>query len=181
MAYYDSYDDDDDDYDGNHEQNEYNENNSNHVSSEFAHWRGRGHNSSNLMQLTQSEIKAIEAMAPIMAQSLGYGPSGIVKRSLGAQGMQKERQELGYVPSMKEGGVSASLQSIGATGRVKPAAARALAAALYRNAHLQSSPKRLKGGSSAIAHHQPHHFTQNRLLLPTRAGGGLGCKGLRFL
>ena len=64
-----------------------------------------------------------------LAQHLGYRTGGIHKGSLAAQGMSIEaRDHGGGVPGLKDGGVTASLQSIGASGYVKPEAKANLAA-----------------------------------------------------
>ncbi|GAX81435.1 hypothetical protein CEUSTIGMA_g8865.t1 [Chlamydomonas eustigma] len=116
-------------------QNSFDEGNGNSSSTNFQlALAGFGDSS---ISLSHSDLNAV---ATVMAQVMGFGPKGIRGHSLAALGMQKESQEHGYVPSMQEGGVTASFQSIGATGRVKPEAAEALSAALIRNAnYMQSS------------------------------------------
>ena len=65
--------------------------------------------------------------ASVYANNLGYSTSGIGKGSFAAQAMSYEaRASGGGVRSMREGGISASLQSIGATGRIKSEAESAL-------------------------------------------------------
>jgi len=69
----------------------------------------------------------LRARAPAIVNSLGYYCNGISKGSRAAKGHSMEaRANGGGVPSMLEGGITASLQSIGATGRIKPSAAQTL-------------------------------------------------------
>jgi len=68
-----------------------------------------------------------------LTRYLGYGVSGIKKGTVAAAGMKMEaRANGGGVPGMAFGGATASLQSIGATGNIKPAAATSLTVALRR-------------------------------------------------
>ncbi|CAK9053267.1 unnamed protein product [Durusdinium trenchii] len=68
-----------------------------------------------------------------LAQHLGYKTGGIDKGSPAAQGMSIEAQASGGgVFGLKDGGVTASLQSIGASGYVKPEAKANLAAHMRR-------------------------------------------------
>ncbi|CAE7947248.1 ESS2, partial [Symbiodinium sp. KB8] len=70
---------------------------------------------------------------PELAEHLGYQFVGIKKGSHAALGQSLEaRAHGGGVPSMMRGGVTASLQSIGASGIIKPEAKHAIAAALQR-------------------------------------------------
>ncbi len=68
-----------------------------------------------------------------IAHNIGYESTGIQKGSFAAEGMSREARACGGgVPKMVDGGVSASLQSIGATGYIKPAAEQATSYALAR-------------------------------------------------
>ncbi|KAJ1410930.1 hypothetical protein B484DRAFT_402778 [Ochromonadaceae sp. CCMP2298] len=59
--------------------------------------------------------------------ALQSGSSGNTKGSPGAKGMSKEaKEEGGGVPKMRKGGVTATIQSIGDAGYIKPAALEAL-------------------------------------------------------
>eukprot|EP00798_Chlamydomonas_sp_ICE-L_P024842 gene24842-10496_t len=73
----------------------------------------------------------LKARAPEIANYMGYHSGGIQKYSMAAEGMRREARTCGGgVPSMANGGVSASLQSIEATGMVKVDAERSLSDAL---------------------------------------------------
>ncbi len=77
--------------------------------------------------------RELQAAAPRLAHQAGWESGGILKSSIAAQAMSMEaRAHGGGVPKMCNGGVSASLQSIGATGYVKPTAAKSLGIALGR-------------------------------------------------
>ena len=70
---------------------------------------------------------------PEIAQHLGYDSGGIRKGSTAASGHSMEACACGGgVAPMRRGGVTASLQSIGATGQIKPEAKLALTEALRR-------------------------------------------------
>ena len=59
----------------------------------------------------------LHVRAPAIVHNMGYQARGIVKGSMGAQGMSLEaRASGGGVPKMTQGGISSSLQSIGASG-----------------------------------------------------------------
>ena len=59
----------------------------------------------------------LRAQAPQIAHYMGYHTGGIVKGSMAAHGMSLEAHANGgKVPKMKHGGVSTSLQCIGAPG-----------------------------------------------------------------
>ena len=75
----------------------------------------------------------LRANAPEIAHQLGYSAGGISKGSFAAQGMSMEaKAHGGGVPSMTNGGISASLQSVGAVGFIKPEAEESISAALGR-------------------------------------------------
>lgn len=75
----------------------------------------------------------LRANAPEIADQLGYTGGGIQKGSFAAMGMSREaKAHGGGVSSMVNGGISASLQSIGAVGFIKPEAEESLSAALSR-------------------------------------------------
>lgn len=77
-----------------------------------------------------SELKA---RGPEIATYLGYTSYGVAKYSMAAQGMSLEAKASGGgVPSMRSGGVTAALQSVGACGYIKPAAEKSLHDALVR-------------------------------------------------
>ena len=85
--------------------------------------------------LNVDRISCLQLMsrAPEIAHHLGYAPGGIQKGSRASMGMSREARAFGGgVPSMELGGVTASLQSIGASGTIKPEAKRAIAAALRK-------------------------------------------------
>ena len=68
-----------------------------------------------------------------LAQHLGYNSGGILKGSYAAQGMSIEARACGGgVYGLKDGGVTASLQSIGANGFIKPEARDNIAAHMRR-------------------------------------------------
>ncbi|KAK3278915.1 hypothetical protein CYMTET_13179 [Cymbomonas tetramitiformis] len=73
-----------------------------------------------------------------IAATNGWEPGGIQKGSNAAKFAKAERAyNGGSLPKMTEGGVSASFQSIGATGRIKPAAEASLMSAMIRGATLR--------------------------------------------
>ena len=75
----------------------------------------------------------LRANAPKIAYQLGYTGGGITKGSFAAKGMSMEaKAHGGGVPSMTDGGISASLQSIGAVGYIKPEAEESISTALGR-------------------------------------------------
>ncbi len=77
--------------------------------------------------------RELQAAAPYLANQIGWEKGGILKYSIAAKAMSTEARAYGGgVPKMSDGGVSASLQSIGATGYVKPMAATSLRTALGR-------------------------------------------------
>ena len=87
-------------------------------------------------QVSYTSCRDLKSRAPDIAHGLGYGSiygSGIIKGSLAAEGMSIEAKATGGgVPSMKDGGVTAALQSIGDYGSVKSDAARSIHDALVR-------------------------------------------------
>jgi hypothetical protein len=71
--------------------------------------------------------------APTICNELGYGSTGISKGTLASYAMSLEaKANGGGVLPMKYGGITAALQSIGATGRIKDAAAASIHDALVR-------------------------------------------------
>ncbi|KAJ8611136.1 hypothetical protein CTAYLR_003541 [Chrysophaeum taylorii] len=106
-----------------------------------ANCRLHGHGLGNV---TYTSCSGIVERGPSIAQSMGYGTygTGIVKGSLAAEGMRIEaKANGGGVPAMKKSGVTASLQSIGDTGRIKPAAAKSLNKALVRSGIKRTTKK----------------------------------------
>ena len=68
-----------------------------------------------------------------IAHRMGYTPAGVSKGSLASKGMGIEaRANDGGVPKMGDGGITASMQSIGATCDIKPQAAASIQAGLAR-------------------------------------------------
>ena len=62
---------------------------------------------------------------------LGFGSGGVTKHSIAAQAMSREaKMHGGGVPKMRDGGVTASLQRIGATGYIKQEAAATISNAM---------------------------------------------------
>ena len=80
---------------------------------------------------------------PYLAQGMGYTSSGIQKGWYAARGMSLEAKFYGGgVPKMAHGGITASLQSIGATGHIKPAAYNSLSHALEASG-MKAAPMRI--------------------------------------
>jgi len=106
---------------------------------------------------------------PELARHLGYSSEGIEKDSWAARGMSVEaRSHGGGVPSMQYGGVTASLQSIGATGMIKPEAKRAIAAVLRQAGILTDRDylAALEDRRQLIVVQVPKYFTTPRPEIP---------------
>ena len=87
----------------------------------------------NSTTLRGTSCQELRANGPWFADKMGYTSEGISKYSLAAQGMSIEAiANGGGVPPMREGGITASLQSIGACGYIKPAAEAAIQDGLVR-------------------------------------------------
>lgn len=84
-------------------------------------------------QVLPGTCREMVARGPEICNSMGYTTYGIQKSSLAADGMSIEaRANGGGVPKMRNGGITASLQSIGAAGYIKPEAAASIHDGLVR-------------------------------------------------
>jgi len=90
-----------------------------------------------VLQVDRISCRQLLSRGPELADHLGYSREGIRRGTHAACGMSVEaKAHGGGVPSMCSGGVTASLQSIGATGQIKPEAKRAIAGALRRTGYI---------------------------------------------
>lgn len=99
--------------------------------------------SSHLLNHGRRECSYLTTHAEIITRSSGFKPEGILKGSIAAWAMSMEARlhnERG-VPKMIDGGLTASLQSIGALGHIKPEAFISLKTALEGLLHRRSSSR----------------------------------------
>lgn len=109
------------------------------------------------------------ARGPELAEYLGYEAGGIRKGSRAALGQSMESCAYGGgVPSMRRGGVTASLQSIGSTGMIKPEAKDAIAAALRKKKMISDRDylAAIQGRPDLVAVSIPSYFSSPQPEIP---------------
>lgn len=116
------------------------------------------------LSLQRVSCEDLISRGPELAEHLGYLPHGIQRDSIAARGMSHEaRASGGGVPSVEEGGVSASLQSIGARGSITPKAQRAIYLALKRMGLLRDNEYLVDNGydNQLVVVKMPYYFSSN--------------------
>lgn len=83
---------------------------------------------------TSISCSQLKSRGADLAHHLGYAPTGIQKGSPAARVMSNEAKRYGgTIPSVKDGGITASLQSVGASGSFKQHPTENIRRALRRN------------------------------------------------
>ncbi|CAB9520069.1 Ankyrin Repeat Protein [Seminavis robusta] len=101
------------------------------------------------LALTEVSCERLQSRGVDLAQHLGYRPNGIVKGSEAARAMSAEaKRSDGRIRSVEDGGVVASLQSIGAFEDIKPLANKNVAKALRKLGMLRDDEYLIENGSS---------------------------------
>jgi hypothetical protein len=78
-------------------------------------------------QISSANCRELRRNASVYAHNFGFSDIGIQKHTSAATAMSIEaRANGGGVPKMRDGGITASLQSIGASGYLKDSAAQAI-------------------------------------------------------
>lgn len=98
--------------------------------------------------LSRISCSQLQSRGVDLARHLGYSAGGIQKGSQAARAMSREaKQNGGTIPSVKEGGVSASLQSVGALGSVIPKPMENIRRTMQRNGLLRDGARQIPSGN----------------------------------
>lgn len=102
------------------------------------------------LQLSQVSCNQLKSRGIDLAHHLGYLPDGIKKGSQAALAMSIEtKQNGGTIPSVNEGGLIASLQSVGALGLIKAKAVENIRRALRKKGILHDDGSHIDGDRGA--------------------------------